>query len=114
MGGREHELNSVKLVNFAGTGIVVDGYDVAIRIVWVSLTYVDTVTVTSIGTEYARIDGGPASATPGYFTGVTDKEVLFDGKVIKLIIDGSILYYYKPTRTFYTDYDTMVTENGLV
>ena len=32
LGGGEHELDSVELVDFAGTGIVVDGYDIGGRI----------------------------------------------------------------------------------
>ena len=32
LGGGEHEFDSVELVDFAGTGIVVDGYDVGGRI----------------------------------------------------------------------------------
>ena len=32
LGGGEHELDSVELVDFAGTGIVVDGHDVGGRI----------------------------------------------------------------------------------
>ena len=32
LGGGEHELDSVELVDFAGTGIVVDGHNVCVRI----------------------------------------------------------------------------------
>lgn len=32
LGGGEHEFDSVELVDFAGTGIIVDGYDVGGRI----------------------------------------------------------------------------------
>ena len=30
--GGEHQLNTVKLVYFAGSGVVVNGYDVALRV----------------------------------------------------------------------------------
>ena len=48
LGGGEHQLDSVELIHFTGAGIVVDGHDIGLRILFADL-FDDALTYNVIG-----------------------------------------------------------------